>query len=63
MYGETYGYRSSLSKLMVNHLKRKFLKLKKMLSLKKFKYPDIGSSDSTFLNFFQMKRKVIVALV
>ena len=30
MYGETYGYRSSLSKLMVNHLKSKILKLKKI---------------------------------
>ena len=34
MYGETYGYRSSLSKLMVNHLKGKFLKLKKILKIK-----------------------------
>ncbi|MDC3068313.1 class I SAM-dependent methyltransferase [Candidatus Pelagibacter sp.] len=58
MYGETYGYRSSLSKLMVNHLKRKFLKLKKMLSLKKnSNILDIGSSDSTFLNFFSNEKK------
>ena len=35
MYGETYGYRSSLSKLMVNHLRNKFLKLKKICKLKK----------------------------
>ena len=58
MYGETYGYRSSLSKLMVNHLKRKFLKLKKMLTLKKnSNILDIGSSDSTFLNFFSNERR------
>ena len=30
MYGETYGYRSSLSKLMVNHLHDKFKKLKRI---------------------------------
>ena len=58
MYGETYGYRSSLSRLMVNHLKRKFLRLKKMLSLKKnSNILDIGSSDSTFLNFFSNEKK------
>ena len=30
MYGETYGYRTSLSKLMVNHMCNKYLKLKKI---------------------------------
>ena len=58
MYGETYGYRSSLSKLMVNHLHKKFLKLKKICKLKKnSNILDIGSSDSTFLNFFSNERK------
>ena len=58
MYGETYGYRSSLSKLMVNHLKSKFLKLKKILRLKNgSNILDIGSSDSTFLNFFSNEQK------
>ena len=58
MYGETYGYRSSLSKLMVNHLKNKFLQLKKILKLKnKSNILDIGSSDSTFLNFFSNEKK------
>ena len=58
MYGETYGYRSSLSKLMVNHLKNKFLILKKILKLKnKSNILDIGSSDSTFLNFFSNEKK------
>ena len=58
MYGETYGYRSSLSKLMVNHLYKKFLKLQKICKLKKnSNILDIGSSDSTFLNFFSNKRK------
>ncbi len=58
MYGETYGYRSSLSKLMVNHLKNKFLKIKKILKLtKNSNILDIGSSDSTFLNFFSNENK------
>jgi len=58
MYGETYGYRSSLSKLMVNHLHKKFLKLKKIIKLKKNNnILDIGSSDSTFLNFFSNEKK------
>jgi len=58
MYGETYGYRSSLSKLMVNHLYKKFLKLKKISKLKSnSNILDIGSSDSTFLNFFSNEKK------
>jgi len=58
MYGETYGYRTSLSKLMVNHIHNKYLKLKKILKLKNnSNILDIGSSDSTFLNFFSNERK------
>ena len=58
MYGETYGYRTSLSKLMVNHMCNKYLKLKKILKLKNnSSILDIGSSDSTFLNFFSNERK------
>ena len=58
MYGETYGYRTSLSKLMVNHMCNKYLKLKKILKLKNnSNILDIGSSDSTFLNFFSNERK------
>ena len=58
MYGETYGYRSSLSKLMINHLYQKYLKLKKIIKLKKnSNILDIGSSDSTFLNFFSNEKK------
>ena len=58
MYGETYGYRSSLSKLMVNHLNAKFKKIKKLLKLKNnSNILDIGSSDSTFLNFFSNEKK------
>ncbi len=56
MYGETYGYRTSLSDLMVNHMKSKFIKINKILKLKKNNLIlDIGSNDGTFLNFFAKK--------
>tara|TARA_Y100000768_G_scaffold305383_1_gene239285 strand:+ start:602 stop:1879 length:1278 start_codon:yes stop_codon:yes gene_type:complete len=51
MYGLTYGYNTSLSPLMVNHMKKKFnfikLNYKKLL---KGQILDIGSNDGTFLN-------------
>ena len=49
MYGSTYGYRTSLSKLMVNHMKKKFNKFIKLDNLKKdSNILDIGSNDGTF---------------
>lgn len=58
MYGSTYGYRTSLSKYMVNHIKQKYIKLKTNSLLKKNSYIlDIGSNDGTFLNFFAKERK------
>ncbi len=57
LYGKNYGYRSGLNKLMVQHLKKKYLFLKKNLKIFKSDYIlDIGSNDSTFLNFFNCKR-------
>ena len=53
MYGLNYGYRTSLSPLMINHMKKKYLSLKKDLSKKKGNILDIGCNDGTFLNFFQ----------
>ena len=58
MYGLTYGYNTSLSPLMVNHMKIKYKSIKR-------KYPklinkqilDIGSNDGTFLNFFHTKNR------
>ena len=58
MYGQTYGYRTSLSKLMVNHIKKKFDKLIKYKNIKNnTNILDIGSNDGTFLNFFARKNK------
>ena len=53
MYGLNYGYRTSLSPLMINHMKKKYLSLKKDLSKKDCNILDIGCNDGTFLNFFQ----------
>ena len=58
MYGSTYGYRTSLSKYMIDHMKEKFSKLNKKNYLKKnSSILDIGSNDGTFLNFFANRRK------
>jgi len=53
LYGDNYGYLSSLNPVMVSHLKKKSLSLKKKIRFKKNCYVlDIGSNDGTFLNFF-----------
>jgi NDP-4-keto-2,6-dideoxyhexose 3-C-methyltransferase len=53
MYGLTYGYNTSLSPLMINHMKNKFYKIKKKYpNLIKNQILDIGSNDGSFLNFF-----------
>ena len=57
MYGETYGYRTSLSPLMINHMKNKFKKIiEKKITKKNSSMLDIGSNDGTFLNFFANKK-------
>ena len=54
MYGAHYGYKTSISGLMIKHLKKKFNYVKKYLISKKNKnILDIGSNDGTFLNFFE----------
>ena len=56
MYGTTYGYRTSLSPLMIDHMKKKFLNITKNKFLnKKSNLLDIGCNDGTFLNFFSRK--------
>ena len=53
LFGSNYGYRSSLNKSMVSHLKKKYLHLNQKLELRKNdSILDIGSNDGTFLNFF-----------
>ena len=54
MYGLNYGYNTSLSPLMVNHMKEKinFLKLNYKQILKG-QILDIGSNDGTFLNLLK----------
>ena len=58
MYGDNYGYMSSLNKSMFNHLKYKVKKLLRKNPLKpKDTVIDIGSNDGTFLSFFFKKIK------
>ena len=53
LYGDNYGYLSSLNPVMVKHLKKKSLFLKRKIKFKKKDFIlDIGSNDGTFLNFF-----------
>ena len=59
MYGENYGYMSSLNKSMISHLKIKALNLKNKYNLKsKDLILDIGSNDGTFLSFFNNSFKL-----
>ena len=60
MYGENYGYMSSLNQSMFNHLKNKVNYLKKKIQLNyRDIVIDIGSNDGTFLSFFDKKFDLI----
>ena len=57
MYGLNYGYNTSLSPLMINHMRKKFYSIKKNYKkLLKGQILDIGSNDGTFLNFMSKLR-------
>ena len=59
MFGEKYGYQSSISKLMRNHLYRIYTTLKKKKYIdNNSTVLDIGSNDGTFLNFFKKTKKL-----
>ncbi len=59
MYGENYGYMSSLNKAMEFHLKLKSKYLLDTYKLKKGNSVlDIGSNDGTFLSFFKKNLKL-----
>ena len=59
MYGLTYGYNTSLSPLMVNHMKQKYKFLKLNYNkLLKGQILDIGSNDGTFLNLLKSIKNV-----
>ncbi len=56
MYGNNYGYMSSLNKSMLQHLYNKSNNLKKISNLYKGDLIiDIGSNDGSFLSFFSKK--------
>ena len=56
MYGEDYGYRSSLNRAMVKHLRSKADQLLVLAPLRRGDLVlDIGSNDGTLLSFFPME--------
>ena len=61
LYGENYGYRSSLNRSMVEHLKKKVDSILQLVSLGDTDIVlDIGSNDGTLLSFYNGKNKQIV---
>ncbi len=59
MYGPKYGYKTSISNLMIKHLGEKYNRIRKLKVYKKNKnILDIGSNDGTFLNFFKKEKNV-----
>ncbi len=60
LYGENYGYRSSLNSSMVYHLQNKAYNLIRKYKIKKNDFIiDIGSNDGTFLNTFSENKNLI----
>ena len=59
LYGDNYGYMSSLNSSMTSHLSRKANLLKKYNLINGNLIIDIGSNDGTFLSFFPKKFNLI----
>lgn len=63
MYGETYGYQSSLNSSMVRHLEGIANKVKSLVELTDQDIVlDIGSNDATFLKFFDSTKYTLVGI-
>ena len=63
MYGDNYGYRSSLNGAMVRHLKQKVEQLIERYPLKSGDLVlDIGSNDGTLLSFYPGKDLTVVGI-
>ena len=63
MYGDNYGYRSSLNISMVNHLKKIIEKIVKNIQLKDNDLIiDIGSNDGTTLSFYNSTKYNLVGI-
>lgn len=64
MYGETYGYQSSLNKSMVDHLESLHTKLVNLAGPPNEGdiIVDIGSNDATFLKFFNKSSNTLIGI-
>jgi len=63
MYGEHYGYRSSLNRAMVKHLEQKVGHLLERYPLQSGDLVlDIGSNDGTLLSFYPAEGLTIVGI-
>jgi cyclopropane fatty-acyl-phospholipid synthase-like methyltransferase len=63
MYGENYGYRSSLNQAMVNHLRAKVQQLLARYPLQEGDLVlDIGSNDGTLLSFYPPENLTVVGI-
>ena len=63
MYGENYGYRSSLNSAMVRHLKAKVQQLIESHPLRAGDLVlDIGSNDGTLLSFYPKENVTVVGI-
>src|SRR5258706_8375329 len=63
MYGENYGYRSSLNRAMVQHLREKVDGLLKIAPLAAGDLVvDIGSNDGTTLSFYPANGPTLVGI-